>query len=71
MIATKDCRDHVEVRNTRVFGNLKITTKGSIDHIGLFGIANFFASGNFGSQNLAIDSGAGDDIIAAWGIDVI
>ncbi len=70
-VLTKDCQDHVEVRSTTIQGNLTVKTKGERDEIGLFGVYNFFGSGNFGVQSLNIDAGAGDDFLAASGIDVI
>lgn len=77
-IYTKDCRDHVEVRDTNPFdmdtaieGTVTIKTKGAIDEIGLFDVqvhSNFFNSEN--RKLFSIDSGKGDDLIAAQGLTV-
>jgi hypothetical protein len=70
-ILTKDSKDHVEVRYTVVSGNLVIKTQGEQDDIGLFGVFNFFDQGNYGTQNLIVDAGTGDDFLAASGNDII
>lgn len=69
-IATKDNKDHVELRTTNIHGNLTITTKGDNDEIGLIGVFGFFSTGVFDLKGLKIDSGAGDDIVALTAVDV-
>lgn len=69
-IATKDNKDHVELRKTNVHGNLSITTKGDNDDIGLVGVFGFFGTGVFDLKGLKIDSGAGDDFVALTAVDV-
>lgn len=66
-IATKDCRDHVLIANTSLQGNVSIKTNGDNDDIGLFNLQGF---GFFSIGNLTIDSGKGDDLVAASGVDV-
>jgi hypothetical protein len=70
-VLTKDCQDHVEVRTTVVQGNMTIKTGGEKDEIGLFGVYNFFGTGNFGALGFTVDAGTGDDFLAVAGIDVI